>query len=101
MPEARARPNLTEMTSAAVPADVVLRDGSTMRFRPPSRHDVPRLVAFFRGLSDQSLYLRFHGRPDVNERLVEPMLEPDWQERGALIGTQCAPLGAAAPYVRL
>src|SRR5919201_6252354 len=97
MPEARARQTLREMSPGAPPADVVLRDGSTMRFRPPSRHDVPRLVAFFRGLSDQSLYLRFHGHPDVNERLVEPMLEPDWQGRGALIGTQGAAVVAAAP----
>ena len=69
-------------------ADVVLRDGSTMRFRPPGAADGEALLDFFRGLSDRSLYLRFHGHPSVDERLVDPVLEPDWVERGALVGTK-------------
>jgi acetyl coenzyme A synthetase (ADP forming)-like protein len=82
-------------------ADVVLRDGSTMRFRPPGRGDAAGVLAFFRDLSDQSLYLRFHGHPSVDERLVEPVLEPDWVERGALIGTKDDRIVALANYARL
>jgi acetyl coenzyme A synthetase (ADP forming)-like protein len=82
-------------------SDVVLRDGSTMRFRPPEQADAPALLEFFRGLSDRSLYLRFHGRPTVDRRLVEPVLDPDWAERGALIGTKDDLIVALASYVRL
>jgi acetyl coenzyme A synthetase (ADP forming)-like protein len=95
------------MTSTAPTAqaprqvDVVLRDGSTMRLRPPGSEDADALLAFFRDLSDRSLYARFHGRPSVDERLVDPVLEPDWTERGALIGTKGARVVAVANYVRL
>ncbi|MGZ4408151.1 MAG: GNAT family N-acetyltransferase, partial [Gaiellaceae bacterium] len=82
-------------------ADVVLRDGSTMRFRPPGAADADSLLDFFRGLSDRSLYLRFHGHPSVDERLVDPVLKPDWVERGALVGTKDDVVVALASYVRL
>ena len=85
--------------------DVILKDGSTLRLRAPRRDDVERLVAFFAGLSDRSLYLRFHGIRAVDERLVEPVLDPDWVERGALMGTVVDGEGelvvALANYVRL
>jgi acetyl coenzyme A synthetase (ADP forming)-like protein len=81
--------------------DVVLRDGSTMRLRPPVAADGPALLAFFEALSPESLYLRFHGRPRVDERLVDPVLDPDWSERGALIGTYGDRIVALANYVRL
>jgi acetyl coenzyme A synthetase (ADP forming)-like protein len=88
-------------TALPAVADVVLRDGSTMRFRPPQRADAEAMLAFFRGLSDRSLYLRFHGHPSVDERLVVPVLEPDWSERGALLGTKDDQVVALASYVRL
>jgi acetyl coenzyme A synthetase (ADP forming)-like protein len=91
----------TGLTTAPALADVVLRDGSTMRFRPPGTDDAARLLSFFRRLSDQSLYLRFHGHPSVGPQLVEPMLEPDWVERGALVGLKSDVVVAAANYVRL
>ena len=67
-------------------ADVILRDGSTLRLRPPARGDAEALLRFFAELSEQSLYMRFHGHPSVDARLVAPDLEPDWVERGALLG---------------
>jgi acetate---CoA ligase (ADP-forming) len=82
-------------------SDVVLRDGSTMRFRPPRLEDGPALLEFFRRLSDRSLYLRFHGHPAVDERLVEPMLDPDWIERGALVGVEGDRIASLANYMRL
>ena len=72
-----------------------------MRLRPPELADAPALLEFFRGLSDRSLYLRFHGHPALDHRLVEPMLEPDWIERGALVGLEGDRVVSLASYVRL
>ncbi len=86
-------------------ADVILRDGRTLRLRPPSCGDADALLAFFCGLSERSLYLRFHGLPELVPRLVESLVEPDWQERGALLGGHVDDDGervvAVANYVRL
>jgi acetate---CoA ligase (ADP-forming) len=85
--------------------DVILRDGGTLRLRPPRTNDADALLDFFRSLSETTLYRRFHGFPQVNEDLVEPLLEPDWQERGVLLGTLAADgeerVVAVANYVRL
>ncbi|MDX6411821.1 MAG: hypothetical protein QOE91_1337, partial [Gaiellaceae bacterium] len=82
-------------------SDVVLRDGSTMRFRPPQARDSVALLEFFRNLSDRSLYLRFHGHPAIDELLVDPVLEPDWIERGALVGLEGDRIVSLASYMRL
>jgi acetate---CoA ligase (ADP-forming) len=68
-------------------SDVILRDGTTLRLRPPRREDMDELVAFFGALSERSLYLRFHGFPSLGPELVEQLLDPNWVERGALLGT--------------
>lgn len=90
-------------------ADVILRDGRTLRLRPPRRDDGEALLAFFRSLTRKTLYLRFHGLPRLDAAVVEPLLEPDWVERGALLGmlaeTGAEPgeehVVAVANYVRL
>jgi acetyl coenzyme A synthetase (ADP forming)-like protein len=69
------------------PVDVILRDGRTLRLRPPRSDDARALLEFFSNLSPRSLYLRFHGMPQIRDELVERLLEPDWVERGALLGT--------------
>ena len=56
--------------------DVILRDGSTLRLRPPARADADALLDFFRALSEQSLYLRFHGFPSLGPELVEQVARP-------------------------
>jgi acetate---CoA ligase (ADP-forming) len=96
------------VTSRAEPPDVVdviLRDGATLRLRPPTRDDADALLEFFRVLSPQSLYLRFHGVPRLRPQLVERLLEPDWAERGALLGTLAEngreSVVAVAEYARL
>ena len=85
--------------------DVILRDGGTLRLRPPRSEDAGALLGFFSALSERSFYLRFHGSPTVRESLVEPFLEPDWVERGALFGTLAGGDGehivALASYARL
>jgi acetate---CoA ligase (ADP-forming) len=96
---------VTSPTLAADAVDVILRDGSTLRLRAPTAADREALVRFFRELSDRSLYLRFHGHPTVDERLVDPVVDPDWTERGALIGSVVESgeerVVALANYVRL
>ena len=72
-----------------------------MRFRPPGRADAAALLGFFRNLSDESLYRRFHGHPMVAPRITDPMLEPDWVNRGALVGLKGERIVAVATYVRL
>ena len=67
--------------------DVILRDGSTLRLRPPEHADADAILGFFRDLSRQSLYLRFHGFPRLGPELVEQVIDPDWDERGALLGS--------------
>ncbi|HWN22910.1 MAG TPA: GNAT family N-acetyltransferase [Gaiellaceae bacterium] len=67
--------------------DVILRDGGTLRLRPPTSADTDALLGFFRALSSQSLHHRFHGFPQLRPQLVESLADPDWSERGALLGT--------------
>ena len=81
--------------------DVILRDGTTLRLRAPTTGDAGALVEFLNRLSEQSLYYRFHGFPTVDEKLVEPFLEPDWHERGHLVGELEGRVIALATYVRL
>jgi acetate---CoA ligase (ADP-forming) len=85
--------------------DVILRDGATLRLRPPHRDDAGALLDFFSALSQRSLYLRFHGFPALGPHLVEQLLEPDWDERGALLGTFAENgterVVSVASYVRL
>jgi acetyl coenzyme A synthetase (ADP forming)-like protein len=74
-------------TVATDAIDVILRDGTTLRLRPPRREDADDLLEFFRELSQRSLYLRFHGFPRLRPEVVEQLLDPNWTERGALVAT--------------
>jgi acetyl coenzyme A synthetase (ADP forming)-like protein len=97
---------VTSNPPSAAAVDVILRDGSTLRLRAPARDDRDGLAAFFSGLSERSLYLRFHGLRAVDEKLVAHFLEPGWRERGVLIGTLADGDGnerivAVGEYIRL
>jgi acetate---CoA ligase (ADP-forming) len=96
---------MSTVTVTTEPVDVILRDGSTLRLRPPAKTDADALLRFFGNLSEDSLYLRFHGRPSIDTRLVEPVLEPDWTDRGAFLGAVEEngeeQIVAIANYVRL
>ena len=77
-----------------------------MRLRSPTAADTELLLGFFRTLSRESLHNRFHGLPNLRPQLVETLLEPDWVERGALLGTLAGEndeerVVAVANYVRL
>jgi acetate---CoA ligase (ADP-forming) len=81
--------------------DVILKDGTTLRLRPPLASDIAELVRFFERLSEQSLYLRFHGFPTVGPRLADPFVDPDWESTGALVGEIEGEIVALASYSRL
>ncbi|HEV8105583.1 MAG TPA: GNAT family N-acetyltransferase, partial [Gaiellaceae bacterium] len=86
--------------------DVVLRDGSTLRLRAPTVADQDLLIDFFRSLSPDSRYLRFHGTTTIDSRTVAGALETDWLTRGSLLGELAGPDGhlrpvALATYVQL
>jgi acetate---CoA ligase (ADP-forming) len=87
--------------AAGEAVDVILRDGGTLRLRPPGAGDADEVVGFFAALSERSLYLRFHGALRPSARLVEPFLDPDWIERGSLLGTLEDRIVALASYARL
>src|SRR4051794_5649373 len=79
--------SVRERAAVADAVDVILRDGSTLRLRSPLAADAGAVRSFFERLSDQSLYLRFHGIQRIGDELVGHFLEPDWQATGSLIGT--------------
>lgn len=82
-----SQPVARENVHVADVVDVILRDGSTLRLRPPARGDAEAILDFFRTLSKQSLYMRFHGFPSLGPEIVEQVLDSDWAERGALLGS--------------
>ena len=73
--------------------------------RAPFASDRQALVRFYSELSDRSFYFRFHGHLTIDERLVDPVLDPDWLDRGALLGSVVESsderVVALANYVRL
>jgi acetyl coenzyme A synthetase (ADP forming)-like protein len=85
--------------------DVILRGGETFRLRPPRESDTGEILEFFRTLSERSLYLRFHGFPRLGPEVAEQLVDPNWSERGALVGTFVENgrerIVAIANYVRL
>ena len=84
-----------------ISTDVILRDGSTLRLRAPLADDADQMLEFLAGLSERSRYLRFHGFPALGPKLVAPFVDPDWDERGALIGCHEGRMVALANFVRL
>src|SRR5207249_836392 len=81
------RATVKAMTSALDDfRDVILRSGGTLRLRTPLAADAGAVLSFLAGLSDRSVYLRFHGFPALRPELIASFLDPDWDERGGLIG---------------
>ena len=85
--------------------DVILRGGETLRLRPPRASDTDEILEFFGALSTRSLYLRFHGFPQLGHEIAEQLVDPNWTDRGALVGTFAENgrerIVAVANYVRL
>ncbi len=80
-------PAMTTTAPLQAAIDVILRDGGTIRLRPPTADDLDGILEFFSHLSDRSLFLRFHGFRTLDRSAVEPYLDPDWSSRGAFVAT--------------
>ncbi len=65
------------MTALAYPADVVLRDGSTVRIRPVTPGDRDAILAMLRSLSPESRELRFFSRATDLEGEADRAVECD------------------------
>jgi acetate---CoA ligase (ADP-forming) len=93
------------MSTTPLLADVILRDGRTLRLREPCLADRGALAAFLARLSPESLRLRFFATVRPDEGLVDPYLDSNWNERGALLGTLATEdderVIALASYARL
>jgi acetyl coenzyme A synthetase (ADP forming)-like protein len=99
MREPRLALELDDRSAGAV--DVILKDGGTLRLRPPASSDAVAVLDFLQGLSERSLYLRFHGIRQVDRAFVDSVLDPDWLEAGALAGWLGDRVVGLANYVRL
>jgi acetyl coenzyme A synthetase (ADP forming)-like protein len=77
-----------EFEQLATPTDVILRDGSTARLRPPRAGEEEAIVDFLRNLSPESYTQRFHGSARLDASLLKGMIDCDWDEQGALIATR-------------
>jgi acetate---CoA ligase (ADP-forming) len=97
--EPRLASSVEEVAAGAV--DVILKDGGTLRLRPPAAADSEAVLEFLQGLSERSLYLRFHGIRTVDEALAGSLLDPDWIETGALAGWLGDRIVGIANYIRL
>jgi acetate---CoA ligase (ADP-forming) len=89
------------LATADEAVDVVLRDGGTLRLRPPKAADSADLLEFFAALSDRSRYLRFHGIRRVDETLVAPFIDETDSNVRALLGTLDGRVVALASYTLL
>src|SRR3954463_12036636 len=109
--ERRLALSVEEQAAGAV--DVILRDGGTLRLRPPAgagaalgwgppgAADADAVPRFLEELSERSAYLRFHGIRRLDRAVVESLLEPDWVETGSLAGWLGDRIVGLANYVRL
>ncbi|MGZ4461248.1 MAG: bifunctional acetate--CoA ligase family protein/GNAT family N-acetyltransferase [Gaiellaceae bacterium] len=79
-----------EFEQLASPTDVILRDGSTARLRPPQPGEEESIVDFLKNLSPESYTQRFHGAARLDVSLLKGMIDCDWVEQGALIATRAA-----------
>ena len=82
-------------------ADVVLRDGSTVRVRPVRSDDGPPIRTFLEGLSPESIGFRFFGTPNL-DWVTDWSVDVDYANRFALVAESGTPRSvvAHAAYVR-
>jgi len=90
------------MTIAGRPLvrDVILRDGTPLRLRAPTPADYDDIKAFYDGLSEDSLYTRFHGSVRT-EGPARSDAEADGDMRVVLIGWRADRVVASGSYDRL
>ena len=78
---------MTGLYPSSREADVVLRDGSTVRIRPVRPSDEPAVRSFLEGLSRQSRALRFWSGAANLERAAAWEVDVDYRDRYGLVAT--------------
>jgi acetyl coenzyme A synthetase (ADP forming)-like protein len=83
-------------------ADIVLRDGATVRVRPVRADDAEAMRAFLESVSPDSIWFRFFGAPDLNWA-TEWSVKVDYADRFGLVVETGNPslIIAHAAYVRM
>ncbi|MGA2925335.1 MAG: GNAT family N-acetyltransferase [Solirubrobacteraceae bacterium] len=83
-------------------ADVVLRDGRTVRVRPVRAGDQPAIRVFLEALSPDSIGFRFFGTPNL-DWVISWSVDVDYANRFALVAETGSPpsIVAHAAYIRL
>ena len=83
-------------------ADVVLREGSAVHIRPVRAADAAAIADFMRGLSLDSIELRFFGIPNL-DWAVSWSIDVDYADRFALVAETGSPsrIVAHAAYIRI
>ena len=78
------------MTITTYPAqfesDVVLRNGRTLRIRPVRPDDREALLALYRGLSPDSLYMRFFDTRNADAALRDAPADVDYSADFGVVG---------------
>ena len=92
--------NVTAGSGAEYDADVVLRDGSTLRLRPARSDDERAVRAMFGRLSHESLYARFFRIPKIPTLDVSGLLVADPDRAFTLIAESRGEARALAGYIR-
>lgn len=80
----------------------MLVDGETVHLRPIRPTDAPRERAFLEGLTQATLYLRFHGaKKAVTDEEIEHFTNVDYEDRMALVAEQGDDIIAIGRYDRI
>src|SRR5688500_9440682 len=79
-------------------ADVVLRDGSTLHFRPIRADDDARLLDMLHRMSAEALYYRFLSVPRIDEAKVRELVRPDPARHRVLVAECAGVIVATAGY---
>ncbi len=81
-------------------SDVVLRNGRTLHIRPVRPEDGDALLEFYRGLSRDSLYLRFFGSLTPEAALRGSPAEVDYASDFGVVGEMGGGIAGIAHYFR-
>src|SRR5688572_23174109 len=79
-------------------ADVVLRDGSTLHFRPIRADDDARLLDLLHRMSAEALYYRFLSVPRLDEAKARELVRPDPERHRVLVAEYGGIIVATAGY---
>ena len=91
---------VAESCAADLSTDIILRDGTTVRLRPISRDDAPRVLDLFTHLSERSLYYRFMALPKIAIADARRIATIDYNDEMVVVAERGDELFALAGYYR-